>query len=117
MFKEKQKIVHVLDELLNYALRSNPQKVTITIEELEDRVQITVEDAGIELTDRECQDVARFLNTPRRNEMREYYGGLAGEETLHPRNLRIVGMMVDGGQLESCEGGGRLSIWWKTEAS
>jgi signal transduction histidine kinase len=115
MLREKQKIVHMLDELLNYALRSRPKKVTITIEELEDRVQITVEDMGIKLSESECKKVQHFLNSPSRNEMREYYGGLAGEETLDPRNLRIVGMMVDGGQLENCQSGARLSVWWKPD--
>ena len=115
MLRDKQKIVRVLDELLNYAMHEDPQKVTITIEEIDDRMQITIEDIGIQLSERECRDVERFLNTPRRNEMREYYGGLLGEETLYPHNLRIVGMMVDGGRLEECEGGTRLSIWWNTE--
>ncbi|MCD4737970.1 MAG: hypothetical protein K8R89_01750 [Anaerolineae bacterium] len=115
MLNEKQKIVHVLDELLNYALCNHPQKVTITIEELADRVQITVEEIDVQLSECECQEAERFLNTPCHNEMREYYGGLAGEETLYPRNLRIVGMMVDGGRLESCESGTHLSVWWKPE--
>ena len=46
MLREKQKIVHLLDELVQCALQSHPQKVTITIEELADKVQITVEDEG-----------------------------------------------------------------------
>jgi hypothetical protein len=115
MLKEKQKIVRMLDELLNYALRPHPQKVTIIIEEVEDRVQITLEDIGLQLSEQECQKLEQFLNTPSRNEMREYYGGLVGEETLYPRNLRILGMMIDGGKVENCEGGIRLSIWWKPE--
>ncbi|MGC9399801.1 MAG: hypothetical protein ACP5HM_11770 [Anaerolineae bacterium] len=115
MLKEKQKIVRMLDELLNYALRTHPQKVTIIIEELEDRVQITIEDIGLQLSEQECQNVERFLNSPSRNEMREYYGGLVGEETLYPHNLRIVGMMVDGGHVENCESGIRLSIWWQPQ--
>ncbi|MEA3308688.1 MAG: hypothetical protein U9Q70_04145 [Chloroflexota bacterium] len=115
MLNEKQKIVHVLDELLNYALYNHPQKVTIKIEELAGQVQITVEEINVQLSARECQAAERFLNTPRHNEMQEYYSGLAGEETLSPRNLRIVGLMVDGGRLESCESGTQLSIWWKPE--
>lgn len=115
MLREKQKIVSVLDELLTYVLRTHPQKVTITIEDLGDRVQVAIEDVGIELSEQECKNVERFLNAPSRNEMREYYGGLAGEETLYPRNLRIVGMMVDGGHLENCGSGIQLTIWWKTE--
>ena len=90
MLKEKQKIIHVLDELLNYALRSHPQKVTITIEELPDRVKITLEDIGLHMSESECREVEKLLNTPVHKEMRYYYGGLAGEETIFPR-LRLLG--------------------------
>lgn len=115
MLRDKQKIVRVLDELLTYAMHEDPQKVTITIEETHERIQITIDDIGIEPSEKECQDVERFLNTPRRNEMRGYYGGLVGEETLYPHNLRIVGMMVDGGRLEHCGTGARLTVWWEPE--
>lgn len=115
MLREKQKIVRLLDELLNYSLRCDPQKVTITIEDLGERVQITLDDSGVQLDAQECQHATQFLNAPCRNEMREYYSGLAGEETLSAHNLRIVGMMVDGGVLENSDGGTRLSVWWKPE--
>jgi signal transduction histidine kinase len=115
MLRDKQKIVRVLDELLNYAMHEDPQEVTITIEEKDDRLEIAIEDIGIQLSEEECRQAERYLNTPRRNEMRGYYGGLLGEETLYPHNLRIVGMMVDGGRLEGCEGGTRLSVWWEPE--
>ena len=115
MLKEKQKIVRMLDELLNYVLRTHPQKVTIVIEDLEDRVQITLEDIGLQLSEQECENLENFLNAPSRNEMREYYGGLVGKETLYPHNLRILGMMIDGGHVENCKSGIRLSIWWQPE--
>ncbi|NBD35895.1 MAG: hypothetical protein GVY30_07835 [Chloroflexi bacterium] len=117
MLREKQKIIRVMDELLNYMLRSHPAEITITIEELPDRVQMTVEDIGVQLSEADCREAQRLLNSPRHNEMQDYYGGLAGEESLYPQNLRIVGMMVDGGRLENCEGGTRLSIWWETEST
>jgi len=115
VLRDKQKIVRVLNELLTYAISEDPQKVTITIEEIDDRMQITIEDIGIQLSERECEIAERVLNTPRRNEMRSYYGGLLGEETLYPHNLRIVGMMVDGGRLDACEGETRLSVWWTSD--
>jgi len=115
MLREKQKIIHILDELLSYALRVHPQLVTIKIEQREDQVHITLTEPSLNLSTRECQEIERLLNTPSRNEMREYYGGLAGEETLDPRSLRILGMIVDGGHIESREGEISLSVWWKAE--
>ncbi len=113
MIKNKQKIIHILGELLNFGLRNQPQKVTITIEELEDRVEIALASPDIQASPQECREMERLLNMPLRDELRDYYSGLAGEEALALHNLRMVGMMVDGGRLEHCAEGGRLVIWWK----
>ena len=115
MLREKQKIVHLLDELVQYALQSHPQKVTITIEELADKVQITVEDVGARVSVEECRQAQCFLNAPVRSELEDYYGGLAGEESFGSCDLRIVRVLVDGGTIEPREDGVRLSVWWKPE--
>jgi hypothetical protein len=115
MLREKQKIVHLLDELIQYALEAHPQQVVVTIEDLQDRVQVTVQDFGGRRTDDECQRAQCLLNAPPRSELSEYYGGLAGEETFGPCGLRIVRMLVDGGMIEPHESGTRLTVWWKPE--
>ena len=115
MLKQRKKIAHLLSELLHYVLEAEPQKVTITIEDLEDRIQVTVEDIGAQRDVQECTEGESFLNTSGRNELRDYYSGLAGEESLGPCNLRIGGMMVDGGHIEPCDSGTRLTVWWKQE--
>ncbi|MDY6875370.1 MAG: hypothetical protein SWK90_04080 [Chloroflexota bacterium] len=112
MIKQKRKIVSLLDELLHYAFQTDPQKVVVTIEELTDKVRITVEDNGTRRNEDECRQAECILNVPCRNEMKDYYGGLAGEETIGMCRLRIVGMMVDGAHIEPCDEGTRVSIWW-----
>jgi anti-sigma regulatory factor (Ser/Thr protein kinase) len=113
MLEEKQKIAHVLSELVSYALDCEPQKVTIAIEDLEDVIQVTVEDHGARRDLNECRQAERSLNTSTRNELRDYYSGLAGEEHLGRCTLRIVGMLVDGGSVEQIEGATRITVWWK----
>ena len=115
MLHQKQKITHLLDELLQYALEAEPQKVTIEIEDLVDRVKIDLETIGDRRGDRECQEAQCFLNGPRRSELQDYYSGLAGEEAVGPCDLRIVRMMVDGGCIEPSESGIKMSVWWKQE--
>ncbi|MBN1640898.1 MAG: sensor histidine kinase [Anaerolineae bacterium] len=115
MLREKHKITHLLGELISYALAQEPQRVTITIEDLADRIQVTVEDTGAQRDERECQQVERFLNAAVRNELKDYYSGLAGEGSLEPCNLRVVGMVVDGGRVERREAGTRLTVWWARE--
>lgn len=116
MLREKQKIIHLLSELLQYVLQGEPQKVAITVEGVDENVEVTVEDCGVQRSEEECRQAARFLNAPRRNEMKDYYGGLAGEETFEPGSLRIVRMMVDGGRVEKGDFGTRLTVWWKQES-
>jgi len=115
MLKEKQKIAHLLGELVPYALACEPQKVTIAIEDLTDVIQVTVEEIGPQRDENECRQAERLLNSSGRNELKDYYSGLAGEESLGPCDLRIVGMMVDGGSIERSERGTRIVVWWKRQ--
>jgi hypothetical protein len=115
MLHQKQKIAHLLEELLQFVLASEPQRVAIEIEDLGDRVQVTVAESGARKSERECQQATYFLNTPQRIELRDYYSGLAGEESLTPCDLRIVRMMVDGGSIEPTEEGIKVSVWWKQD--
>jgi len=112
MIKQKRKIVSLLDELLHYALQGDPQKVVVAVECLPDKVRITVEDDGAQRSEEECRQAECILNAPCRNEMKDYYSGLAGEETIGLCRLRIVGMMVDGARVEPGDKGTRVSVWW-----
>jgi len=115
MLRQKIKIASLLDEVLHYVLQTEPSKVTIEIEDLAERVQVTVQDVGPKRSTREYRQAERYLNAPRRNELKDYYSGLAGEESCGPCNLHLVGMMVDGGHIEATETGTRLTVWWKPE--
>jgi hypothetical protein len=113
MLSEKAKIESLIGELLHYALQSEPRKVVITIEELEGRIAITVEDDGSPGSESQRRQASQYLNAPHRNELSEYYSGLMGEETCAPGNLRMVGRIVDGGTVELGDSGTRLRVWWK----
>ena len=115
MLKEKQKIAHVLGELVSYALAGEPQKVTITIEDRTDVIQITVEDMGAQRGKNVCRQAESHLNSAGRGELKDYYSGLAGEEHLGSCDLRIVGMMVDGGSIEQSSDATRTTVWWRRD--
>ena len=82
MLHQRQKITHLLDELLQFVLQAEPQKVNIEIEDLVDRVMITVEEIGARRSDRECQDAECFLNAPRRSELQDQWGVPVFVDTL-----------------------------------
>ena len=113
MLKQKQKITHLVDELLHYVLETKPEKVVITIQDLPDRVQMSIEQVGTPCNEQESRRVECLLNAPQRNELRDYYSGLAGEEDCGSCNLRVVRMLIDGGHIEPTERGTRLTVWWK----
>ena len=74
-----------------------------------------MEDDGARRSEEERQQVEQILNAPCRNEMKHYYSGLTGEETITLCRLRIVGMMIEGGRVESGDEGTRVSVWWGQE--
>jgi len=113
MLQEKHKIDGVLVELTRYVLQSHPTKVDIAIEDLGDRVRITLESHGARYTAGECQLEQQLLNAPGREELRAYYGGLAGEETTGACDLRVAALMVDGGTVEQIDDGVRITVWWE----
>lgn len=115
MLHQRLKITRLLNELLQYVLEAEPQKVTIEIQDLADQVRIVVEGIGARRSVSECQQAECFLNAPRRSELQDYYSGLAGEEAVGTCDLRIVRMMVDGGCIEPSESGVKISVWWKQE--
>ena len=115
MLHQKQKIVHLLDELLHYVLETEPRQVHITIEDLADEVKITIEDRGTHRSAQELERAQRLLNAPHRSELTDYYGGLAGEDDCGPCNLRLAAMMVDGARIEPGPEGTRLIVWWQQE--
>ena len=76
MLKQKQRITHLMDELLHYMLESEPEKVIITIEDLSDRVQMSIDQVGMPCSEQECRRVERLLNaegTSRRDLGREKF--------------------------------------------
>lgn len=64
--------------------RRGASQVTIIIEELPDKVPITVEDERAWVSVEECRQARCFLNAPLRSGLQDYYVGLAGEESVWP---------------------------------
>lgn len=112
MLQEKIKIARLTQELLLFTLAGHPTSVSVDITESQDGTQITVVAQDCALPDDKIAEAQRALTSPRRSELKSYYGGLIGEEESHACNLRLVAAMVDSGQIERTAQGLRLSIWW-----
>ncbi len=109
MSGEKEKIEGIVMALLANSLNSKASKIGVNVERDDISTTITVEDNGRGMNDKTIKIVKTTLNQPRRDEVEEYYGCLAGNCNCGS-GLTIVGMLVDEAQVESKENEGTKII-------
>ncbi len=100
MRSEKSKIQGIVKELMSNALNADATEVKVNVKREEDKTEITVTDNGRGMEESILSQVNDLLNQPRRDELEDYYGGLAGNSQT-ASGLMIVGMLVDVAQVES----------------
>ena len=95
----------IVDELMNNAMKANATRVDVRVEEVDGTVEIQVSDNGEGMTAEQLQACHDRLDQPRRHELEEYYGALAGD-SMHGSGLSLVGMMTDRSEVKSEKGQG-----------
>lgn len=117
LHSNKRRIRGIVDELVKNALNAGARQIKIQIDTPPDFFEIRVEDDGSGMDPKQAEEVRAMLQQPRREELEDYYGGLAGV-TGFGSGLSIVGMMVDEAQVESALGRGtrvRVKRWHKKD--
>lgn len=94
----------IVEELLCASLKRGATKIDIGYEELDHELHISLTDNGKSLQPKELAQIRKLLNQPRRMEIENYYGQLAGE-WMAGKGLDLVGMMVDRAEVEPGERG------------
>lgn len=116
MRDDYEAILGIIDELLSSAIRTGARRVSIVYEDLGPEIQVEVVDNGPGFDEREKVRIREALNQPRRTEIEEYYGHLAGE-WMAGMGLNLVGMMVDRAEIDSKPGQGtRIAVVRKKES-
>ncbi|MCR3922369.1 MAG: ATP-binding protein [Firmicutes bacterium] len=105
MYKERMHIKGIVIELMNNALKADATDVNISIRKLTDEVEIRVVDNGKGMTHEQNLVVKRKLEQPRRDELEDYYGALAGESMIGT-GLGLVGMITDRAEVHTALGEG-----------
>ncbi len=105
MEKNRRHIRGIVDELLSNAIKAQASKIEVLVEEQGDEVCIRVIDNGHGIDGRKMEVVEKHLYQPRRDEIEDYYGALAGDSAVGT-GLSLVGMMTDRASLKTALGCG-----------
>ena len=107
MARQWRRIRGILDELINNSFQAGATVVDSRIEDQGDQFWVCVKDNGRGMSAELLEKARKLLSQPRRHEMEEYYGNLAGR-TAKSSGLTIIGMMTDDFTIDSTPGEGTL---------
>ncbi|MTI94557.1 MAG: ATP-binding protein [Firmicutes bacterium] len=104
----------ILDELVSNSFNAGAGKIDVQVRARADNIEIKVDDDGVGMDRETVRQVEGLLQQPRREELEEYYGDLAGVSG-YGSGLTIVGMLVDEAEVKSVPGKGttiRVRRWF-----
>ncbi len=105
----RRRLQGIVDELVGNALNADATEVNASVVCKEDYCEIRVQDNGRGMDEEKAAEVLKMLKQPRRHELEEYYGDLAGISGSKS-GLSIVGMLVDSAEVTSKPGEGTTII-------
>ena len=98
-----------MNELVNFCLHINMRDLKIHLNYNEDMGEISVEGYCANPPMERLEDLEYILNSPRQEELEEYYWNLVGDG--HGNNeLEMVGTLVDSGSISYEDGILKISI-------
>lgn len=117
MAKERRRIKGLLDELITNSFNAGATDLQSRITEEDDKYTVYLKDNGKGMTAEQLEKANQLLDQPRRDELEEYYGELAGR-TAKSSGLSIIGMMINDFELKSIPGEGtEISLYIYKEHS
>ena len=105
----KRRIRGIVDELMSNALNAGASKVDVQVKVQSDYFEIHIDDDGSGMNLEQTREVEAMLRQPRRGELEDYYGDLAGVSGFGS-GLAIIAMLVDEAEVKSVLGRG-TTIW------
>lgn len=95
---EREKLIRIMNELVNFCLRINMKDLDINFSSHDNIGHITVEGYCSNPPLERLKDLEYILNSPRQEELEEYYWNLVGDGHGH-QELEMVGTLVDAGSI------------------
>ncbi len=90
----RQRNISLLSEFTSYLTSIGCNDIHIDFKTQEDAVIICFSSFNPNLTDKNISKLTTLLNTPRRQDIEEYYWELNGSENFYSE-LALIGMMID----------------------
>jgi len=91
--KERMKTIKVIDELIAYFFSHQVDSLQVDVHYGQKQVKIMLQGTCVKKPD-DLDQLDEVLNTPRRDELEEYYWSLLGESRSY-QELNLLGALVD----------------------
>ena len=108
--KNKEYVMHITSELLNFFLEDYPRNMNINLHQEDSGLHICIIDSN-QRTPEELKAIDAALNTTARPELAEYYGTMGGSDLLGKARLNIFGWQVKYAHITHSEQGTHLDLW------
>ena len=112
--QSKKYLLHLIGEISNYILESQPHRMVISLHQQEDGMHLAVLDDQVR-SDTELEEMSKALNTPVRPEMAEYYGTMGGSDLLGAARLNLVGWQIKHADVSRTQEGTKIDLWLGSE--
>lgn len=90
----RQRNICLLSEFTSYLVNIGCDDIHIDFKTKEDAITINFNSRNSNLTEKNITKLTTLLNTPRREDIEEYYWELNGNENFYSE-LTLIGMMID----------------------
>lgn len=108
--KTKEYIMHLLAEISNFVLESQPSRMVISLHQEEDGLHLSIMDDTVR-TDETLDKIRTGLNLADRPELAEYYGSMAGTDLIGSARLNLIGWQVKHADVGRIDSGTKIDLW------
>jgi hypothetical protein len=108
--KKKEYLLHLIGEISNYILDSDPNRMVISLHREEDGIHLAILDDNFR-AEEELEEIRTSLNSGGRPELAGYYGSMAGQDLLGTARLNLIGWQVKHADVSVTDSGTRIDLW------
>jgi len=108
--KRKDYIMHLIGEMSNFLLESEPTRMVLSLHQEEDGLHLAALD-NTERSEKELEAIRNALNITSRPELAEYYGTMAGTDVIGSARLNLIGYQVKHADVNATAEGTKIDLW------